>query len=296
MKTKFFWIFSMIVSISCGVSKEEEKKKLDKITIEYDPAPGVYSFKPWVILKKPEDSFDSLYVKAPGETEFKNTLFGCLDAPYQSGSAATKQGTCVEVKESGQLAYYLESGSVKSDEKKVEYTVNLTTNNVSVETKALSTETAQSFQLTESETHCKYISDDKLQIIIQSSNTEKLTSAKTAYIGLLAKNPANGSTTKYTKDSDSELGMVIKPVSDDVPTFITLLTYSTKPGTDTGSWPESFCETKVEVHERGRSVKGTFECSGLRSRKSSPEKSDEPLDKMVSLKGSWQCDYSAHLN
>ncbi len=113
MKIRFMAALACVLA-ACGIKARDEKQKLNDNTVSFSPEPGAYSFKPMIKMSKKDNSTAvDIFVKVPGETDFK--LAGsCSGTLY--GTDVSDQSVCVEMPQSGTLSYYLQNGATQSDE------------------------------------------------------------------------------------------------------------------------------------------------------------------------------------
>lgn len=291
---------ALFMLTSCGVSEKEQsdaaKKELDTNAITLDPSAGTYTYRPWVILTKSDDGLGSgiLYAKGPGAAEFKSTTLGCLDSPYDSNSAPLKQGRCVEVVQSGTLAYYLETTGAKGDEQHAEYVIQIPTHNVAIAARDKFDGEATNFELQEAETACgySYSNENKLNVAIKTKADSRISADRVAYVVFEIPTPSAGLTVKFGKENDAEAGIIIKPASDDPPKYFYDVDYTTKPYiaySSDDTRPDPTCEIVVSAVERGKIASGTFTCTQLRT-DDNADTALALLGNFVTISGSWQCD------
>jgi hypothetical protein len=281
----------LLIVWGCGDSPSEvsEKTGLDKEAEEvtFDPPPGVYEYKLWTTSVKPQTEGFSrdLKVKAPSSEIFESAK-GCHYIPYKDGKVIDD---CIEITESGDWEYFLETFEGKSSPVKVNFTINLASTDAELTAREVASDAGVKIALSEVETFCKYTSSDKLQVLIRLKNEEKLTDERFAYMGFEIATPTSGKSYTYNQENDVEAGVQIKPVTDDLPYSISLLDYSSK-AADDDAMPASSCSITVEQAKIGELNKGVYTCTGLRSWSSSGQFQNKILGNMIDITGNWQCD------
>lgn len=315
------FVLGVTVLAGCGGSKgggdknlvedrEAEIRDLNENKVTLDPPPGVYSYKPWIRMKKQQTDSGSgtLKTKAPGKAEFSTANLCSLSAPYV---ATDSFENCVEVERTGQLVYFLYASDAKSDETAVDYTINLSTNNLTGNVLSGAGKEPETVEFSEVQSYCKYSSDGlRLNVSIQLASDRRLTDQKYAYLLFSIKDPAAGVRQIYTKENEAKVSLVIKPRSDDHqhPGYDSFTDYSTKPlfredpiisvspsiERDTsGSSGITLaavapkCELTMETAGRGAVNKGTVKCSNLTYGRS---EANPLLGAYVNIQGNWQCD------
>lgn len=282
--------FVVVLMLSaCGSSEEAAQEQLNANILTLSPSPGTYTYKPWIKVSREDSGIGSgvFKVKGPSDSDFRDHDL-CYHAPYENLDVLKVD--CMEISESGEWKYKLENSEASSDVTEVEFTINLTTNNISVTSKAGTNATnSESFELTEVETFCKYGTDGKLFVLIQTQQSDKIGSDKYAYFAIELNSPETGNTVTVSHENTSVSGGIqILPISDDRPISNSYFTdnYSTVQS----SGEEASCTFTFTEAERGMINKGTFSCSGLANYSSSVDSSKIPLGKILDISGNWQCD------
>ncbi len=288
MKTRFITALACVLA-ACGIKARDEKQKLNDNTVSFSPDPGAYSFKPMIKMSKKDNSTAvDIFVKVPGETDFK--LAGsCSGTLY--GTDASDQSVCVEMPQSGTLSYYLQNGATQSDEKSVEYQVALVQNNIELESRTLPDDLPEQLTLSEIETKCSFLEDNsRLYFMVQATSFEKLTDQRYAYITMILDNPAAGAVSEFTEASDWQLGVDIKRKGEEPAgygpnsTYSTIATLKDEDGNVTS---KPFCKITGNKINRAGLSKGSFTCSEVA--RYIPG-SETYLGGLISFSGEWQCD------
>jgi hypothetical protein len=275
---------------ACGIKVRDEKDKINSIKVSLTPAPGSYSFKPWVKMTRSGEDLTAVefFVKAPEDADFKLAQ-NCYGTLYEAESYNSTLSACVKMGQSGTLSYYLKNSVAQSDIKTVNYEVSSVTHDITLESRSLPSDTPETLVLKELETTCVFAGTG-LNIFITTSNVEKLTDKRYAYVILSLTQAEAGASTEITHENDWALGVDIKPTSDSAPGIATQATYKTSVvlrdtnGTRTTS---PSCVVTATDAQRGGLTKGTFTCKELGGYADPEEQRFGPL---ISLSGSWQCD------
>jgi hypothetical protein len=310
MFSGFLLVVMSALFAGCGALKKAAKKELNENTVTLVPPPGTYTYKPWITLKTQVDGLRGgiVKVKSPGKSEFSTGLMCGLVSPYASSDIYQR---CVEVEQSGPLAYFLWNWAAKTEETVVDYTVNLSTNNLAGSFVAGAGKVPETIEFAELQSYCQYANDGhRLNVSIQLANDKHLTAERYAYLLFSIKDPVAGVNQVYTKENETMVTLRIKPRSDnpqapgndfsadyssssffkDDPIISVSPTIQLDISGTSGVSSEAVapkCELTMETAELGGVNKGTLKCSNLTYNHS---EADPSLGAYVDIRGSWQCD------
>lgn len=255
--------FSGTIILSCGSSKESEKKRLDANTVSLSVPPGTYEHGVVVIFKKSDDGTGSgvLEIQKPDGT------WGFASSECNGG--VETGATCVTVNSTKTIKYRLATISGESSEKEASYVINPKTNNLTI----------NSSQFNESTTDC-YTSgtDKKLKGRVKLTNDDVLTSSKVAYVHFGIDYTTLNNPLTVTSGTDN--GISVKGSGDNAPDWADI-----HPGG--GSSQTDKCIVTLTTFQAGQKAAGEIECS----LSSGTFSTQTPLGSSIIIaKGVWQCD------
>lgn len=282
------------LTVSCGTSEEEAKEELNENTITLTPPPGEYAYVPWVVMKKKDDGIGSgvIYAKTPGDTEFASAS-GCSSAPF-AASAANEWASCVQIKETGKLEYYLLNTAAQGETKGADYVINLPKQSFEISSRETDAGEKIKIPADEVSTRCKVSRGDsgvELAVMIKFQNDEKL-GDRFGYLAFEMKDPAANQTTTVNHENTSlSAGIGYKPKSEEFSEYFSSFDFqymTTNEGVE-GIQP-GFCSITVKELDLGKVTKGTVTCVNLRNWLSDPEADKKKLGRIVDVTADWTCD------
>lgn len=282
------------LTVSCGTTEEEAKEELNENTITLTPPPGEYSYVPWVVMTKKKDGIGSgvIYAKTPGDTEFASST-GCYDAPYAT-SASNEWASCVQIKETGKIEYYLMNSAAQGETKSADYVINLPKQNFEISSRETGEGEKTKIAADEVKTRCKVRRGDsgvELAVMIKFQNEEKL-GDRFGYLAFEVKDPAVDQTTTINHENTTlSAGIAYKPKAEELSEYFGSLDFqymTTNEGVETIQ--PGFCSITTKEVDLGKVTKGTVTCVNLRNWLSDPDADMKRLGRILDVTAEWSCD------